>query len=163
VLRDRLQEGLRAGVVAAAATAGTLIGLGFARGAPVMALNAIAHTALGTRAFVVRDAEPVVTLTGALLHVLSVVVWSVIFAVLAGWLRAGWAALAAGLFAAAVAAADLRLLPDRLAPGFARLLSPAELALVYIVLALALASWFGFRRRAPSARDPSLRRAVATI
>jgi hypothetical protein len=139
MLRDRLLRGVWIGLVAAAATAGALVGFGWVRGAPLQPLNTVAHVLVGSRAFYVHDAHPLVTPAGLLVHGLSLVVAGMLFSVLAGGLRGVGRWVAAVVFAAAVAAFDFLLLPSRLAPGFETVLTRGEVVMVYAVLAAAIA------------------------
>lgn len=139
MLRDRLLRGVWIGLVAAAATAGALVGFGWVRGSPLQPLNTVAHIVVGSRAFYVHDAHPLVTSAGLLVHVLSLVVAGMLFSVAAGRLRGAWRWVAAVVFAAVVAAFDFVLLPSRLAPGFETVLTRGEVVMVYAVLAAAVA------------------------
>ncbi len=136
-----MREGVWAGVIAAAGTAGALIGFGAARGSPARPLNAIAHILVGSRGQATPGFDPLLTTLGLLLHVASLVVWAILFAYLAarltGWRLAG----AALLYATAVFVIDLFALPRRLSPGFQLTLSWGEVVIVYAVMALLL--WFG--------------------
>lgn len=130
---------MQAGIVAWAATLGVLIGFGRARDAVLQPLNSIAHPFFGTRALLMQGFDWVVTPAALLLHLAVLVIAGVIFALFAARLRG------VRLFGAAVAYALLiwlvnRLtLPTVLSTGLARLLSPWEQALFYLVLAVALA------------------------
>lgn len=139
MLVDRIRIGVRAGVIAAAATAGVLVGFGLARGAPAQPINAVAHIALGSRAFLFDDFNLLVTLTGVTLHALSVIVWGVLFALVAARLSPHLLWLGAVLMAAVAYVADYHLLGERLRPGFERVLSAAEVVSLYVVLGAALA------------------------
>jgi hypothetical protein len=138
-VHPRLHIGLHAGLIAAAATGGALIGFGIARDAPVLPINAVAHLLLGSRALLFDGFDPLVTLLGATLHILSVILWAVIFALLTARLstRAVW--VASALFTAGVYLADVHILPDRLRPGFERVLTTTELLSTYLLLAVSLA------------------------
>jgi hypothetical protein len=138
--------GVYAGIVAAAATAGTLIGFGRARGEAWRPLNAVGHLFLGYRARLMDRFDPLVTPVGIALHVLSVVVWGVLFALVAARLRGWRLAAAAAALGAAAFVIDTHLLPDRFDPGFPALLSRGELIAVYAVLAAALALGIRFGR-----------------
>ena len=138
VLRDRVRQGLWTGLIAAAATAGTLVGFGLARGAPVRPLNAVAHILLGTRALVFDSFDLAVTGTALALHMLSLLAWGVLFVLLAARFRGIRLIIAAIVFAAGAFAVDYYVLPSRFRPGFESTLSGAEVAAVYLVLALAL-------------------------
>ena len=135
MLRDRLLRGVWIGLVAAAATAGALVGFGWVRGAPLQPLNTIAHVLLGSRAFYVREAHPLVTPVGIGVHVLSLILWGVLFSVAAGRRRGAWLWVGAVLFAVAVAAIDFLLLPARLSPGFETVLARGEIIVVYALMA----------------------------
>ena len=139
MLRERLSEGIRTGVVAAAATIGVLIGFGIARGAPLRPLNSIAHAAFGTRAYLMEGFDPVLTSVAVTVHLLSIVLWGIIFALVAARLRG--AALLLGSLVLAVVAyiVDQLLISERLKPGFETALSTPEITVVYLVLALSLA------------------------
>lgn len=127
-----------AGIVAAAATLGVLVGFGAAHGAWLQPLDAVAHVVVGSRAYLIDDFVPAVTLLALLIHVLSIVLWAVVFAVLAGRLRGWGLGAAAAAFAGVAWLVDQRLTPAGLAPGFERSLSGAETAAVYVVFAVAL-------------------------
>lgn len=148
VLRERVRRGLVAGVIAAAATAGALLGLGRAHGATFTLLNDAAHVLIGERARLVESAHGVVTILAMLVHVAVVLVWSVLFALLAGSLRGWRLVLAALVFTAAVVAIDLWLLPASMRPGFETAMSVSELVLLYGILAASLA--FGVRESRPA-------------
>lgn len=132
-----------AGIIAAAATAGTLLGLGRARGAPFGLLNDAAHILLGERARIVETAHAQITSLAMLVHVVSLLIWGVLFALLAGSARGWRLALTAALFASAILAIDTLLLPPALRPGFETAMTLPELVLLYAVMAGALA--FGVR------------------
>ena len=139
MLRDRLLRGVWIGLVAAAATAGALIGFGWVRGFPVQPLNTIAHVLAGSRAFYVREAHPVVTPVGLLVHVLSLIIWGALFSLAIGQRRGVGLWVGAVLFAMAVAAVDFLALPARLSPGFETVLTRGEIIVVYAVMAAAMA------------------------
>src|SRR5688572_9191179 len=100
MLRDRLLLGVWIGLVAVAATAGALVGFGWARGAPLQPLNALAHVLVGSRAFYVLGGHPVVTPAGMLVHVVSLVAWGVLFSLVLGRTRGARAWAIALVFAA---------------------------------------------------------------
>jgi len=135
MLRDRLLRGVWIGLVAAAATAGALVGFGWVRGAPLQPMNTIAHVLLGSRAFYVREAHPLVTPVGIGVHVLSLILWGVLFSVAVGRRRGAWLWVGAIVFAVAVAAIDFLLLPARLSPGFETVLARGEIIVVYALMA----------------------------
>jgi hypothetical protein len=130
---------LVAGTIAAAATAGVLLGLGRARGAAFGLLNDAAHILVGDRARVVDGAHATITTVAMLVHVVSLLMWGVLFALLGATLRGWRLALAAVLFAASILAIDTLLLPSSLRPGFETAMTATELVLLYAIMALALA------------------------
>ena len=87
-----------------------------------------------------------VTPVGVALHLLSAVLWGVLFALVAARLRGWRLAAAAVALGAAAFVLDTRLLPERLDLGFPALLSRPELIAVYAVLAAALALGIRFGR-----------------
>lgn len=132
-----------AGVIAAAATAGALLGLGRARGATFTLLNDAAHVVVGERARMVENASLIVTSVAMLIHVVSLLLWAVVFALVAGSLR-GWRLLGAAVaFTGFVAAIDVFVLPESLRPGFETAMSTGELVVIYLILGAAL--WLGVR------------------
>jgi hypothetical protein len=139
VLRERVGRGLRAGIVAAAATAGVLIGFGIARGAPLRPLNAVAHLVLGTRAYLTDGFHAAITPLALALHVLAAVVWAELFVLITPRLRGIPLFLAALAFAGAIFVVDVVLLPRGARPGFEQALTAGEQGIVYLVFGLALA------------------------
>jgi hypothetical protein len=140
VSENRLQEGIGLGVIAGAATAGTLMGFGHARGATLQPLNAVAHMFAGSRAFMTTGFQPVITGGALAIHFLSTIVWGVLLVYLAEPLSARGRALApfgVGILAYLL---DRFVAPNGLRPGFEELLSSGETTFVYVVLAAALAA-----------------------
>jgi hypothetical protein len=140
MLRDRLLLGLWIGLIAAAATAGALVGFGWVRGTPVQPLNTLAHIVLGSRAFQVRSVDPAVTTAGIAVHVLSLVAWGMLFSLAIARARGVRLWAIALLFAALVAVVDFIVVPDRLSPGFDTMLTRGELIVLYGIMAIAMAS-----------------------
>ena len=138
MLRHRLLRGVWIGLVAAAATAGALVGFGWVRGSPLQPLNTVAHVVLGTRAFYVHEAHPLVTPVGILVHILSLVVWGALFSLGVRGKRGIWVWVGALVFTAAAAAFDFLLLPPRFSPGFETVLTRGEMVIVYAVMAASL-------------------------
>lgn len=139
MLRDRVLHGMWIGLVAAAATAGALVGFGTARDAPVQPLNAIAHVIVGSRAFYVQSAHFLVTGVAVLVHLVAMALSGVAFAWAFGRWRGARLWVAATAFAALVALIDFVILPDRFSPGFESVLTRGEVVVVYAVMALAFA------------------------
>jgi hypothetical protein len=138
MLRDRWMLGVWIGLVAAAATAGALVGFGWARGAPLQPLNAVAHVLVGSRAFYVRGVHPLVTPAGMLVHIVSLVAWGMLFSLASGRARGAAAWVMAFVFATLVAVIDFVVLPERLSPGFETMLSTGEVIAVYGVMGAAM-------------------------
>ena len=100
MLRRRVREGIRAGTIAAAATAGALISLGRAHGAAMRPLNAVAHVLVGSRAYYMESVSLLVTPLALAVHFGSVIVWGTVFALLTPGLVGGKLYPAVLLFAA---------------------------------------------------------------
>jgi hypothetical protein len=152
VIVNRLREGTGIGIVAAAATAGTLMGFGHARGATLQPLNAVAHMYAGSRAVMITGFQPDVTLGAIAIHLLSMIIWGLVLAYAARGLRGVPRALAPVGVAVLAYLLDRFVAPERLRPGFAELLSAGEVIFVYVVLGAALAAGLWAMRRTP-ARD----------
>lgn len=138
MLRQRVREGTRAGVIAGAATAGALIALGRTHGAALRPLNSVAHILVGSRAYYMVG---VTWITGAalLVHFASIAIWGVLLSLATTRIR-GWMLYAtAASFAAGTWFIDYRVVPQRLRPGFESGLSSIEIALVYLLMGLSLA------------------------
>jgi hypothetical protein len=150
VLRLRVREGIRAGAVAAAATAGTLVGFGRAHGAWLRPLNSVAHMLIGSRAYYMEGLHWLVTPIGILVHVASVMLWGIALSLATPRLRGPTLYAAALALAAATWFIDFHFVPERLRPGFESSLSANEIGLVYLVLAVSLA-WTLDRERRPAA------------
>ncbi len=149
MLRDRLLLGVWIGIVAAAATAGTLIGFGWTRGLPLHPLNTVAHIVIGSRAFYVREAHAFVTPLAVIVHAASVAAWGALFSLALGRLRVP-VPVAAFVFTALVAVVDFALLPERFSPGFETVLTRTEVIVVYLVMAAAMTLAAGKLRVVPS-------------
>jgi hypothetical protein len=150
VRANQLRDGIGFGVIAAAATAGTLMGFGHARGATLQPLNAVAHMFAGSRAFMTTGFQPAITIGALAIHLVSMIVWGVVLAYVAAPLTARGRVIApfgVGVLAYLV---DRFIAPNQLRPGFERLLSSGETTFIYVVLAAALAAglWASSRRDA---------------
>ncbi|MBA2686422.1 MAG: hypothetical protein H0U66_18200 [Gemmatimonadaceae bacterium] len=146
-----MRDGIGMGVIAGAATVGTLMGFGHARGATLQPLNAIAHMFVGSRAFLTTGFQPAITGGALVIHFLSTIAWGVLLAFIAAPLTARGRAIApfgVGILAYLV---DRFVAPNALRPGFEELLSSGETTFVYVVLAAALAAGLWAQSlRAPS-------------
>jgi hypothetical protein len=96
------EAGVRAGVVVAAATAGSLLGFGLREGTPARPFNAVAALVLGARAEGVWGFDPAVTGAGVLVLALAAIAWGALFAIVAAPLRGVRLAAAALLSAALI-------------------------------------------------------------
>ena len=138
--RQWIREGLRAGTIAAAATAGALVALGRAHGAALRPLNSVAHIVAGSRAYYMEGVNWLITPLAIVVHLASILAWGALFSLLhARHARRRASILAALAFAAATWVIDYRVVPDRLRPGFESGLSGMEIAVVYLVLGVSLA------------------------
>ncbi|MGH7624326.1 MAG: hypothetical protein ACREOJ_03300 [Gemmatimonadaceae bacterium] len=152
MLRERVYQGVWAGLVAAAALAGVLMGFGRAHGAIFQPLNSIAHVAYGTRALLLDEFRAAITLTGVLILIVAMVIWGIVLAIPAGRLR-GIPLFGAALVVAAVSfLCNHFILPSRVAPGLDQLLTHGEMVALYLVMAIALAIGTGLA--APHAPSP---------
>jgi hypothetical protein len=156
VTREDVGLGIRAGVVAAAATLGALLAFGLARGAPFQPINAVAHTIIGARAFLTTGWSGPVTLTALVVHLMSLCVWGVLFALVSRRLCGWWLLFAAIAFSGVAYITDCYLAPERLRPGFESVLSRGELGVVYFTLALALATMMQLQRTPDATEEPAV-------
>ena len=144
---------LASGGVAGVLSALVLAGLGRAEvGSAAAPLNAPSHWVWGRRALRRDDVTARHTVLGTLVHQASSFFWGVFYELVQGCRRdANGATRLADAAAVTVAAAvvDLRLVPQRLTPGFERRLSRRSVALVYASFAVGLAlggAWMARRR-----------------
>lgn len=134
-----LTQGILTGVLAAAATAGTLLGFGMQQGTPARPFNALAGLLLGDRAAAIWGFHPVVTVTGVLVHLAATLAWGVLFARLARGMR-GLRLAGAALVAAIVALAVDAFVADRvLGVDVSEALAPAQVIVLHGVLGVTLA------------------------
>lgn len=171
----RLQTG---GSLPASQAAGRALGIGAAWGAALLSsavlawrgrvetgspwtgFNAVSHVVHGDRALLVQRLTVSHTVLGAAVHGASAALWAGLF---------GWVAsrrrrpptvpevlVDAAAVTAVAAVVDLKLVPERLSPGFERRLSRPGLALTYGALAVGLAAgglaWRAAARRSASER-----------
>jgi hypothetical protein len=130
---------VQAGIVAWAATLGVLIGFGRSRDAALQPVNSIAHPFFGTRALLMQGFDWAVTPTALLVHLAVLVIAGVIFSLFAARLRGVRLLGAAVAYALLIWLVNRLTLPTMLSAGLARTLSPWEMGLFYLVMALALA------------------------
>jgi hypothetical protein len=137
------QRGLVAGVVAAAALLGFLIGTGRRAGTPWRPVNAAAYAIIGARADGVWEFDLGVTPMGvAVVLVLSVAAGIVVARIASSFRRMHVVVVAAGV---ALLGYLLHLhVTARTQGGLAVLLSVGEMRAVYVALALSLAAGMSF-------------------
>jgi hypothetical protein len=129
-------SGITAGLVAASATAGALLGFGFRLGAPAQPFNAIGAILLGAAAQQVRGFAPGPTIVGVVLHIATLFGAGIVYASLldrASGHPVAWAgAMGAGGLAVILVVARL------FGVGLGVLLPLGSLVVLCVVLALAL-------------------------
>jgi hypothetical protein len=138
-----LARGAAGGLVAAAAAAGLLVGIGRRAGTALRPLNATAYTLLGTRADGVWGFDPIVTIVG----VLVVLAVSTLAGIVVARLAPSFRTLRVVLAAAGVALVGYLLhlhVAARVDGGLSALLSVGELRALYVTAASALVLGMGF-------------------
>lgn len=138
VFRDRVRAGIFAGLISAAATAGVLVAFGMGQRRPFLAFNIAAHGFFGEQARLVTVAHPLITPTGILVHVLTVVACAVLFAMVAHARRMLVTSVAAAAIVTVLFALNTRVLPTSFRPGYETILSKGQLFFLYLTLAIAL-------------------------
>ena len=134
-----MRAGARCGLFVAAATAGMITGFALHDPAGPLAPFATSGRMLLGVSLNEGRAEQLAALgVGLLLHTLVAVGWAVLFSLLAGSLRGVARWVAAAVFAVGVYGASELLLPPLLRLGHGARPFPPQLALLYVVLALAL-------------------------
>jgi hypothetical protein len=141
VFRDRLRAGVFTGLIAAAATAGVLVAFGMGQRHPFLAFNMAAQVVI--RASVagsepVAGPHPLLTPVGIIVHLVAVILWSTLFAVVAGHRRAVIAWAAAASTAIVLFALNTRVLPPSFRPGYEIILTNGQLFFLYFTLAVSL-------------------------
>lgn len=134
-------------LTAGLATAGTTVAASLLgrkdAGSAAAALNATSHILYGERAARQDEFSLKYTLAGSVLNAAAMLSWAALQELgLGRWARGGSTTRAAMAGAATSGVAyitDYRVVPERLTPGFEKRLSRTSLAIVYSVLALALA------------------------
>jgi hypothetical protein len=138
-----VRPALRDGALAAALSSIALAWRGRTEiGSAAAALNAPSHWIYGDQALRRNAATLRFTLTGALVHAASAMLWGGVYRALRAQ-RAERSPVTAVIDAAAVtgvaALVDLKLVPRRLTPGFERRLSSSGVLMVYASVAAGLA------------------------
>jgi hypothetical protein len=134
-----LSQGILTGTLAAAATAGALLGFGVQQGTPARPFNAIASLLLGDRAGSIWGFHLVVTVVGMLIQVGLSLGWGLLFARLVGGMR-GFRLAGSALLVATVAMTVHVILATRvLGAHLSGVLAPAQVIALHLVLGIALA------------------------
>jgi hypothetical protein len=133
-----LTKGIVTGALAAAATAGALLGFGIQAGTPARPFNAVASLILGDRAAGTWGFHPVVTVVGVLAHVALSFGWALLFARLAGGMRGLRLAAAALIVTAAALVVDVVLATRIVGANVSDVLAPAQVIALHVVLGVAL-------------------------
>jgi hypothetical protein len=134
-----LAQGILTGTLAAAATAGALLGFGIQHGTPARPFNAIASLLLSDRAHGIWGFHPVVTLVGLLAQVALSLGWGLLFARIASGMR-GLRLTATALLVAVLAMVAHVILATRILDAHVSdVLAPAQVVALHAVLGIALA------------------------
>ncbi|GAC1691716.1 MAG: hypothetical protein NVS9B3_10310 [Gemmatimonadaceae bacterium] len=134
MIAERIRAGVATGLIAAAGTAGVLVGLGVRRG-----YFATYYTVLGASLVPgALEADPRAAIVGMFIHLATVVAWGLLFSAVAGHLRGGRLVIAGTVFSAIVYLANAHLLSPPLRLGFAGPVAPGEVVAFYVALAVAL-------------------------
>ena len=136
---DMFAQGILTGALAAAATAGTLLGFGLRQGTPARPFNAVASLLLGDAAHGIWGFHPVVTVVGVIVLVALALVWGMLFARLAGKLRGLRLAGLALVVAAAALAVNLLIASRLSGASVSDALAPAQFVALHVVFGAALA------------------------
>lgn len=142
-LVNTAQRAIKDGLFAAALSGGTMaVGGKKDSGSAVAAINAPAHWLHGDESIRREDVTAKHTLVGAAVHTASAMLWAGLYEALQARRRrrtaVGAVVDAAGV-AALAAVVDLKLVPERLTPGFQHRMSDKSLLMVYGSFALGLA------------------------
>ena len=142
-LVNTAQRAIKDGLLAAALSGGTMaVGSKKDSGSAVAAVNAPAHWVHGEESIRREDVSAKHTLLGAAVHTASAMLWAGLYETLQARRRrrtvTGAVVDAAGV-AALAAVVDLKLVPERLTPGFQHRMSDKSLLMVYGSFALGLA------------------------
>jgi hypothetical protein len=133
-----LTQGILTGALAAAATAGALLGFGIQQGTPARPFNSLAGVLLGDRAGDIWGFHPVVTVLGLLVHLAVTFGWGVLFARLARGMRGVRLAAAATAAALLALAVDVIVVGRLIGVNVTDVLAPAQVIALHMVLGVAL-------------------------
>jgi hypothetical protein len=133
-----LTQGILVGALAAAATAGALLGFGMQQGTPARPFNALASLVLGDRAHGIWGFHATVTVVGVIVLVTLTLAWGVLFARVAGGMRGIRLAGTAMVVAAAALAVDVWIGGLVRWANVSDALAPAQVVALHVVLGVAL-------------------------
>lgn len=145
-----MEAGVTTGIIAAAATAGALMGFGIRYATPLRPFNTIAAELLGSRALSASSAPAIVATVGIIIHVAACVAWSLFYS----WIvdRSNGHEWEWGVATSILAFVLTSLVARSLDVGLGTLLSLSQRIALALVLAVALP--LGMRlANSPSRRD----------
>jgi hypothetical protein len=128
---------MRVGLIAAAATAGVLVGLGLRHGAALTPFSLYGRAVLASVTGLLAP-PGLATAIGFAGHTFWMLLWGVCFSVVAAPLRAPLLAAAAAFFAAILGLLAATVLPSALGAGALASLSGAQMAFFLVCMAGAL-------------------------
>jgi hypothetical protein len=133
-----VEAGITTGLIAAAATAGALMGFGIRFGTPLRPFNTIAATVLGAVAFAAGNAPSVVTVIGVAVHVAACLAWALAYS----WVvdRTGGHEWLWGVAMACVAFLVTSIVARVLDVGLGTLLSVPQRVVLAVAFAITLPS-----------------------
>lgn len=129
------------GLIAAAATAGVLVAFGMGQRHPFLAFNIAARVVLRSPvsgAPLVAEPDLLLTPVGIFVHLVAVIFWSTLFAIVAAHRRVAVVWVAAAATAIVLFALNTRVLPPSLRPGYETILTNGQLFFLYLTLAVSL-------------------------
>lgn len=130
------RQGISAGIVAAAATTGALLGFGLRQGMPARPFNVTAALVLGDAAAGSWGLHPVATPVGVVLHITGVLALGVAASLLAGQRRWRRTVMTSVIVSAGAGILHLAIVAGR--EGSERALTVAQLIVVYLLLTTGL-------------------------
>lgn len=142
-----MTTGIRAGVLAASATAGVLVGFGLRQEMPARAFNAAGSIVLDRRTDGVWQFDALVTPVGVLVHIAWMIMLGIVLALVATNRRGIWLLLLAVLVSLAAFALNAYVVPPHLRPGSYALGNTAAVVVLYATLALGLAAGVALSQR----------------
>ena len=131
-----IRQGISAGLVAAAATTGALLGFGLRQGMPARPFNVTAAIILGDAAAGSWGFNPVATPVGIVLHIAAVMALGVVAALMVGKWRWRRSVMASVIVSAGAGILHLAVVAGR--DGSVRALTAAQLIVVYLLITAGL-------------------------